>query len=218
MAFTATRLQLHEGIAIKDGVVPAVERLRLVETRDLIEQMLQRARDDAASLISEAREEAQQIIEGAVQERELLQVKTQEQAELLLGQINREWRRIVDSLEPTVVSIARMAIEQVCAESSLSERLDAATRAAVRELPEKPVRLHVSRGNRSKLTDSIGAEMDVVEDPDLSPDCVRVEGVYGTCEVNFDLAKTSVTNCLTSWSVRALELSKKTLPTTAPWS
>lgn len=218
MAFTATRLQLHEGIAIKDGVVSAVERLRLVETRDLMEQMLQRAQDEADSLVSEAREEAQRILQDAVHERELIQTRAQEQVELLLSQINHEWRRVIDSLEPTVVSIARLAIERVCAESSLSERLDAAMRAAIRELPEKPVRLHVARGNLNKVSNSVGVELEVVEDSKLSPDCVRVDGEYGTCEVNFDVAKTSVTSFLESWSIRASESIQKNSAQRAQWS
>ena len=215
MAFTATKVQLREGIAIKHGVVPAAERLRLVETRDLIEQLHQRARDDAADLIRQVREEAQQILEDAALEREAIQAQAREQAGLLLDQIGQEWGKIVASLEPTAVSLARLAIERVCAESSLSDRLDAAIRVAVRELPEKPLRLYVSRGNRDKVPDALGVELELIEDPDLSPDCVRVEGEYGTCEVDFDVAKTSVTNYLTSWSTRALALVEKNQAATA---
>jgi F0F1-type ATP synthase membrane subunit b/b' len=211
MAFTAAKLQLHDGIAVQDGVVPASERLRLVETRDLMAQMLEQARDEAQTLVSQAHEQAQEIFEQANQHCEQLQVEVQEQAQALLYQINQEWCRVIESLEPTVVSIARLAIEQLCAESSLADRLQAAVQVAVRELPEKPIRLHVARGARAEASAALGTELDIVEDPGLASDCVRVDGEYGTCEVNFDVAKTSIINCMNTWAIQATELIQKNL-------
>jgi flagellar biosynthesis/type III secretory pathway protein FliH len=215
MAFTAAKLQLHEGIAAQGGVISADTRLRLVQAHQLIDQMMTDAQKNAQELINQAHQQAQRIMDEASARQDQFQFETQQRAQSLLEQINEEWRRVIQSLEPTAVAVARLAIEQVCAGSTLAEKVDAATRAAVRELPESPVRLRVSPGSGSLVDPALSNTMEVLEDPQLGVGCVRVEGEHGACEVNFDVAKTSVTNYLASWSTRAAELMQNNIAPTA---
>jgi F0F1-type ATP synthase membrane subunit b/b' len=215
MAFTAAKLQLHEGIAANGGVIPADTRLRLVQAHDLIDQMMNEARKNADELISQAHHDAQRIRAEANLRQDQFEVETQQRAQSLLQQINDEWRRVIESLEPTAVTVARLAIEQVCAGSTLAEKVDAATRAAVRELPENPVRLRVAPGSGCLVDSTLTSTIEVLEDSQLGVGCVRVEGEHGACEVNFEIAKTSVTNYLASWSARATELMQNNIAPTA---
>jgi F0F1-type ATP synthase membrane subunit b/b' len=216
MSFTAATLQLHDGIIADAGVISKDAHLRLLQARDLIDRMMNEAQEAADELIAQARREAQRIREDAARLKEADESETQQRAQSLLQEINEEWRRVIESLEPTAVAVARLAIEQVCAGSSMAEKIDAATRAAVRELPENPVRLRVATGNLGLVDPALGGHLDVQEDSQLDATCVRVEGEHGACEVNFDLAKTSVTNYLASWSARATQLMNNNLPPTAP--
>jgi F0F1-type ATP synthase membrane subunit b/b' len=206
MEFTAARLQLHEGIVVDGGVISKDARLRLVHAREMIDHLMSKARESADELVAQAHQEAKRISDEMDRYREQVRVEAQQQARSLLLQINEEWRKIVASLEPTAVAVARMAIEKVCAGSTLAERVDAAVRSAVRELPENPVRLRVAPCNLSLENPSLGRGVDVVEDSQLDATCVRLEGAHGACEVNFEVAKLSVINYLALWSARATQL------------
>jgi F0F1-type ATP synthase membrane subunit b/b' len=218
MAFTAAQLSLPDSIEIIDGVIHQGQRLRAIETQQRIDRLLDQARREASALLAQARRDAAAIVSEARQQRDQTQVQTQQQAHSLLQQIDREWRRVVEALEPTAVAVARLAIEHVCAGSTLAERVDAAARVAVRELPENPVRLCVPTGAGDLIAESTLDEgVPVQEDPALSPGCVRLEGEHGACEVDFDVAKTAVTNCLANWSERAVALMQNhSPPSTAP--
>ncbi len=218
MAFTAAQFQLHEGIVADGGVISKDARLRLLHTHELIDQLMAEARSKADELIAQAHTDAQRIRDEADRRQDQVQVDTQQHAQSLLQQINDEWRRVIESLEPTAVAVARLAIEQVCAGSTLAEKVDAATRAAVRELPENPVRLRVGPGSRRLVDPALVNAMEVLEDSQLDVACVRAEGEHGACEVNFDVAKTSVSNYLASWSARATQLMQNNIAPTAKGS
>ena len=189
-----------------EGVIRAGDRRRLNDLQQSIEDMLQGARCEAGAIVEAARREAEQLLGQARQDRESAEEDTRARAESLLEQISGEWRRVVESLEPTAVAVARLAIERVCAGATLADRVDAAARAAIRELPENPVRLRVPVGAAAVVDPALRDAVKVMEDASLEPGSVRAEGENGACDASFDAARTTVTDFLGHWAGKASHL------------
>ncbi len=211
--FVRAHLKLPCDVSQTEGVVSAQLQLRLVTVDAQIEQLLEDAKDQADAIIEAARKQAQVLIEKTRQDQEAAGLQAQLNAKTLLEKINDEWKKIVGAIEPTAVAVARLAFDRVCAAASLSERVDAATRAALRELPEAPVRIclspkaHQAMGSRTHWND-----VPVVQDESLPDTAVRVEGQYGACDSDFDLARSEVSNVLSAWAERATQLMRHHSP------
>lgn len=208
-SFIRSRLSLPEtaqAAASADGVIRAGDRRRLNDLQQSIEGLLQGARREAGAIVEAARREAEQLLGQARQDREAAEEDTRARAESLLEQISGEWRRVVESLEPTAVAVAKLAIERVCAGATLADRVDAAARAAIRELPENPVRLRVPVGAAAAVDPALGGAMEVLEDASLEAGSVRAEGEHGACDASFDAAQATVTDFLGHWAGKASHL------------
>jgi flagellar biosynthesis/type III secretory pathway protein FliH len=204
--FVGAKVHLHDAVVVRDGVLSADEGLRLLRMQDVIDRLLEGARREAEAIVAQARQEAEQLLGQARQACDETDQDTRERAESLLTQISQEWRRVVESLEPTAVAVARLAIERVCAGATLADRVDVAARAAIRELPERPVRLRVPPGARGAVAASLSEAMEVLEDASLAPGSVCVEGEQGACDASFDVAQATVTSFLGGWAERASRL------------
>jgi ElaB/YqjD/DUF883 family membrane-anchored ribosome-binding protein len=214
--FVRAHLKLPCDVFETEGVISSELQLRLVTVDAQIEQLLEDAQDEAQAIIESAREQAQVLIERTRQAQEEAGLQVQLNAKTLLEKINDEWKKIVGAIEPTAVAVARLAFDRVCAGASLTDRVDAAARAALRELPEVPVRICLSSKARKAMGDQTHwNDLPLTEDHTLADAAVRVEGQHGACDSDFDLARSEVTNVLTAWAERATELMRNHSPPTA---
>lgn len=206
MAFVRTQLNFNQDYVVIEGVIPQEHHLRLIDTDRLIEQILEQARLEADEIVREASLEAQRILAEARLAEERTRAEAAEQAKELLAQINVEWRRVLATIEPTAVAVARLAIATICDEASLAERVEMAARAAIRELPERPLRIRVPTGASESLPSALKHSLEVTVDGQLPSGAVCVEGEYSACDANFNDAQEAVTSVLESWIHRALAL------------
>ncbi len=209
MAFVRAELNLNQDYVVIEGVIPAEHHLRLIDTDSLIERMIEQARLQADEIVHEASLEAQRILAEARGAGERISTEAADQAKELLAQIDEEWARVLASIEPTAVAVARLAIGTICDEASMAERVEIAARAAMRELPERPIRIRVPAGANAALSNALQNSLEVTVDSNLPSDAVCVEGEYSACDANFNDAQEAVTSVLESWIHRALDLVRR---------
>jgi flagellar biosynthesis/type III secretory pathway protein FliH len=214
MGFVAAHLPLQVDVTATEGILSSELKLRLVDVQLQVDQILLDAHQQAQALVDEAQAQAEVLLEEARQTQADASLKAQQDASTLLEKINTEWVKIVSAIEPTAVAVARLVFERVCAGASLSDQVDAAARAAMRELPEEPVRICVSTKAREALGD-VWNDVPVTEDDSLADSGVRLESKHGACDANFDLARTEVTNALDAWALRATSLLRTHKPPVA---
>jgi F0F1-type ATP synthase membrane subunit b/b' len=212
MGFVNAKLELPLNLTATEGVLSAAMQLKLVQTQAQIEQLLGAARIQAQGLIDEAKIKADVLLQQTRQAQTEMGQQAQHNAQTLLEKINGEWKKIVGAIEPTAVAVARLAFDRVCAGANLCDQVDAAARAALRELPEDPVRLFVSPKGRQALAMTHWNAVPVHEDEALKDAGVRLEGKYGACDADFDLARAEVTNVLDAWAERATALLRTNEP------
>jgi flagellar biosynthesis/type III secretory pathway protein FliH len=214
MGFVAAHLPLQVDVTATEGILTSELKLRLVDVQLQVDQILLDAHQKAESLLQDAQAQAAVLLEKAQETQAQANRKAQLDASTLLEKINTEWVKIVSAIEPTAVAVARLVFERVCAGASLSDQVDAAARAAMRELPENPVRICVSTKAREAMGDHWN-DLPVTEDDSLSDAAVRLESKHGACDANFDLARTEVTNALDAWAQRATNLLRTHKPPVA---
>jgi vacuolar-type H+-ATPase subunit H len=212
MGFVNARFEMPLNLTATEGVLSAALQLKLLQAQAQIDQLVDAARVHAQGLIEEAREQANALLQQSRQAQTVAGKEAQQNAQTLLERINEEWKKIVGAIEPTAVAVARLAFDRVCAGASLSDQVDAAARAALRELPEEPVRLFVSPKARKALASSHWNAVPLHEDESLKDAGVRLEGKYGACDADFDLARTEVSNVLDAWAERATALLQNNHP------
>jgi hypothetical protein len=199
MGFVAAHLPLQVDVTATEGILSSELKLRLVDVQLQVDQILLDAHQQAQALVDEAQAQAEVLLEEARQTQADASLKAQQDA---------------STIEPTAVAVARLVFERVCAGASLSDQVDAAARAAMRELPEEPVRICVSTKAREALGD-VWNDVPVTEDDSLADSGVRLESKHGACDANFDLARTEVTNALDAWALRATSLLRTHKPPVA---
>ena len=208
MTFLRTKLSLGETAIAADGVISACQHLRLIEANQLVEDMLEKAQARAEKLVHEASVQADAIVAAARCKEEKTAAQSAASAKALLSHIQSEWHRVMASIEPTAVAVARLAIARVCDTTAMAERVEIAARAAMRELPEKPIRIRIPTGSGSSIAHLFDEMLDVAVDDRLQEATVCVEGEHSACEASFDEVQAVVTSFLDSWVHRALSLVK----------
>jgi hypothetical protein len=191
VSLIVARVELPESAPLRDGVILATDLGVLQSAHQRAQAILSRANATANALLEDARNAAESI-------RAQTQQELARDTSRLLGDIAREWDGIKHDLQPVVVAVARVALERLCAGASWQERVESAAALALRELPDKVVRISTAPGvPRPMLESATNAVHD--RDERLPTHAVVLDDGAVSVLVDFDSAQASVDNDLIRW-------------------
>lgn len=208
MGFIRAQLDLNVNYHANDGIISS-EHLFLIKDADrLAKIIIDDAELNAKNIRLAAEFDSQNIIEQATDEAQKIENETAEKLEEQLKLINNEWQRALQLLEPTVVALAGLAVSRICNDLSLSEKVNTAVQAAMRELPERAVKLRLPVGASTLQLTDFAQSLQLSMDHQLQLSAASVEGETSLCHADFKEAQKSVIGTLEAWIHHALAVIK----------
>ncbi len=146
MSFTARSMQLPDRALLLDGCVTPSALHCFSDARTVAQAIEDDARAQADEILALAQRDATACLDAARAEGDRIRATSHAQAVDLIAQIQRQWQVCIGQLEAAAVAVAREALRDFGTELSESERLLAAVRMAVAQLPGDPVSLSLPHG------------------------------------------------------------------------
>lgn len=208
MGFVRAQLDLNPSYQVCEGVISS-EHLFVIKDADrLASVIIDNAQANADEIRSEAEFDAQTIREQAVEAAQAIEIEAAGKIEEQLHWIHEEWQRALQLLEPTVVALAGLAVSRICNDLSLAEKVNTAVQAAMRELPERPVKLRLPVGAHAAQLTDLAQSLQLSMDAQLQSSAVSLEGDTSLCQADFKEAQKSVIGTMEAWILHALAVVK----------
>jgi hypothetical protein len=198
MSYTMRSVYLPDRALLLDGCAPPEALRCFSEAREVALAIEADARAQADQTLSMARRDADACLQAARAECDRLRDTSHAQAAGLVAEVQQQWLGCIGQIEAAAVAIAREALRDFGAELSESERLVAAVRMALAQLPGEPVSLSLPRGcSWAPALPELGSAK--VSNADLDVGDIELGTDSLTVAVNVDEGWAQVVNGLGLW-------------------
>ncbi|MGI4846683.1 MAG: FliH/SctL family protein [Janthinobacterium lividum] len=193
--FCVASIEMDSRMRAQHGVLPSHSLFLTTEARALCARIEVEAQEQKAALLAAASEEAEQTLEQArmagEQAVESAQVRVVEQADELFATLDDALAKVGDGIRPLVVRLAQELFDRLVLETTPEERIMAAYRRLLEEVPLKLVdaALRVHPDDLASIEAMVPAPRWAVQaDAKIARGACRVDANSGEWSAGFEFA------------------------------